>query len=47
MLIYNTNNKDFMCMDDFAIRVIRGKILGFREHLSEVDIDVPCFGLSY
>ena len=36
-----------MCIDDFAIRVIRGKILGFRGHLSEVDIDDPCFGLSY
>ena len=44
---YNINNKDFMCIDDFAIRVIRGKILGFRSPLSEVDIDDPCFGLSY
>ncbi len=33
-------------MNDFAIRVIRGKIVGSRRRLSMVDIDDPCFGLS-
>ena len=33
--------------NDFAIRVIRGKIEGSRGRLSMVDIDVPCFGLGH
>ena len=34
-------------LDDFAIRVIRGKIEGSRGRLSEVGIGDPCFGFSY